>query len=280
MGKNGRKRSKLVTRPREEWLPIEVPAIVDHQTWQKVQERLERGRLMARREPNRHYLVRGRITCKHCRHSVIGSPFSMRGYNYTYYRCNGRSRRITSGDCKLPYFDVKRVDDAVWGQIVEWLQNPDQIERSYNEYLETAEKENEPARQRLAALERELEEIRSKQAKLVELYLSEVYTLEEIKNAKAQMDAAVSAVEKEHAELARSLKVVTMTREQMEHLREFTKRIGEGIDKADFASKRKIVDLLETQVELEYQDGKRIAHVRCVLGEANPAILSNARSAE
>jgi site-specific DNA recombinase len=278
MGKDGRKRSKAVPRPPEEWVPIEVPAIVDRKIWDKAQHRLERGRLMATRNTmHRHYLVRGRITCRHCHYSVIGSPFSMRGYSYTYYRCNGRSRRITSGDCKLPYFDVKRVDDAVWGQIVEWLQNPDEIERSYNEYLENREKENEPARQRLAALERELEEIRSRQAKLVELYLSEVYTLEEIKNAKAQMDAAVSAVEKEHAELARTLEVVRMSREQMDHLHEYSKRIGEGIAKADFATKRKIVDLLETQVELEYRDGARIAHVRCVLGEANLAILSNAR---
>jgi multidrug resistance efflux pump len=160
---------------------------------------------------------------------------------------------------------------------VEWLQNPNAIERSYREYLETVEKENEPIRQRLAALERELEEIRSKQAKVVELYLSEVYTLEEIKNAKAQMDAAVGAVEKEHAELARTLEVVTVTREQMDHLHEYTQRIGEGIAKADFEAKRKIVDLLETQVELEHQDGNRIVHVRCVLGEADLSIVSNAR---
>lgn len=80
-----------------------------------------------------------------------------------------------------------------------------------------------------------------------------------------------------HAELARSLEAVKMTREQMDHLHEYTKRIGQGIAKADFEAKRKIVDLLETQVELEYQDGNRIAHVRCVLGEACLSIVSNAR---
>ena len=63
----------------------------------------------------------------------------------------------------------------------------------------------------------------------------------------------------------------------MDHLREYSKRIDQGIAKADFATKRKIVDLLETHVELEHQDGDKIVHVQCVLGEAALSILSSAR---
>lgn len=88
------------------------------------------------------------------------------------------------------------------------------------------------------------------------------------------------AVEKEHAELARTLDVVTVTRERRDHLHEYTQRIGEGIAKADFDAKRKIVDLLETQMELEHQDGNRIVHLRCVLGETDLSIVSGARLGE
>jgi site-specific DNA recombinase len=53
-----------VTRPREEWIPIEVPAIIDQETWDQAREQLQRNKeRAARNNKKRDYLLKGLLVC-------------------------------------------------------------------------------------------------------------------------------------------------------------------------------------------------------------------------
>ena len=55
------KRSTTILRPREEWIPVPVPALVDEELWQRVQQRLDAS---ARSRPRkRTFLLTGHILC-------------------------------------------------------------------------------------------------------------------------------------------------------------------------------------------------------------------------
>lgn len=54
---NGRTVQRKV--PESEWIAVQVPAIVDEQTWASAQGCLERNRQMSRRYARRQYLLRG-----------------------------------------------------------------------------------------------------------------------------------------------------------------------------------------------------------------------------
>ena len=55
-------------RPRDEWIPVTVPAIVSQEVFDLVQEKLDRNRAWASRHNTRHqYLLRALVSCGLCR---------------------------------------------------------------------------------------------------------------------------------------------------------------------------------------------------------------------
>jgi site-specific DNA recombinase len=56
--------SSRVTRPREEWIAIEVPAIIEQETWEQARAQLKRNRERAPRNNKKHeYLLKGLLVC-------------------------------------------------------------------------------------------------------------------------------------------------------------------------------------------------------------------------
>jgi hypothetical protein len=67
---NGRGRT---ARPREEWIPVQVLAIVDPELWELAHAQLARNRAQARRNNTKHaYLLRGLLICGRCGRRLIG----------------------------------------------------------------------------------------------------------------------------------------------------------------------------------------------------------------
>jgi site-specific DNA recombinase len=67
---NRRSRAK---RPTEEWIPIQVPAIIDPETWELAQRQLELNRQRAGRNNTQHaYLLRGLLVCGRCGRRMTG----------------------------------------------------------------------------------------------------------------------------------------------------------------------------------------------------------------
>jgi site-specific DNA recombinase len=56
--------SSRVTRPREEWVAIEDPPIIDQETWEQAREQLRRNKERAPRNNKKHdYLLKGLLVC-------------------------------------------------------------------------------------------------------------------------------------------------------------------------------------------------------------------------
>lgn len=61
-------------RPKEEWILIHVPDIVDVGTWEAAQAQLRDNALHSRRNNKRHqYLLRGLIRCPRCGGTYTGA---------------------------------------------------------------------------------------------------------------------------------------------------------------------------------------------------------------
>lgn len=89
-------------RPREEWIIVEngIPAIVDEETFNIVQERMMRNkRYGGQFKAKRPYLLSGLIVCGMCNSSMCGNTRKTGGRDtyYSSYRC---SKRDSHQDCK------------------------------------------------------------------------------------------------------------------------------------------------------------------------------------
>ena len=112
-------------RPREEWLLIQVPPIIDRPLFDKVQIQLNVNKRLNPRNNNKNdYLVKGLVRCL-CGKARTGDPG---GNGHTYYRCTDRlSRYPLPRECFESSINAKVLDASVWKQIVELLTQPDLI---------------------------------------------------------------------------------------------------------------------------------------------------------
>lgn len=117
------RRKKRTLRPREEWIPIEVPAIVDRETWQEAQ--------IPRRQKKRKYtyLLAGLVYCGRCGSSLYGTSYKNKIRKvYTYYLCRYNIKnRLDYKDkvCDLPHVPAEKLEQAVWEQVALVLKDPD-----------------------------------------------------------------------------------------------------------------------------------------------------------
>ncbi len=101
--------------PQEEWIAIAVPALVSQATYDAAQAQLDRNKQFARRNNTAHdYLLRGLVSCGHCRLACTGRS---RPRGYAYYICRGRTdplRAVRGERCIARFAPAGALDALVW----------------------------------------------------------------------------------------------------------------------------------------------------------------------
>ena len=80
-------------------VPGGMPALIDAETFQKVQERLQKNKKSpAHTKATNNYLLSGKLYCGHCKELMVGeSGKGKSGQMYYYYKCSNRKK---GGNCK------------------------------------------------------------------------------------------------------------------------------------------------------------------------------------
>ena len=131
---------------KENWIYIPVPAIIDDNLFEAVQEQLEENKKRARVHPHGiTYLLQGLIVCKQCNRAYCGVK-SIK-YNkdkdviYTYYRCTGTDSARFGGTklCESKQANANAIELVVWEEIKKLLNNPQRIFEEYQRRLQQIE---------------------------------------------------------------------------------------------------------------------------------------------
>ena len=121
------KRHKASRRPKDEWVDVPVPRIIDPSLWESAQEALgDNRRRWAGVEATHTYLASRLIRCGLC-DSAMTAVSTKRGQRY--YRCSGRygERRLR---CEMPHLRAAELDGAIWEEIRAWLIAPERYEKA------------------------------------------------------------------------------------------------------------------------------------------------------
>lgn len=144
--KTSQYKTKIITRPEEEWIPIEVPAIVTKGIWDAAKQVLANNKLIAERNTKHEYLLRGIIKCGCCNRSMTGVCRVQKGIEYKYYICNKNMENwyLKTGKCTNSHIRAKLFEDAVWktlcflargnGDISQYLQRPRSKDNSKEQF--------------------------------------------------------------------------------------------------------------------------------------------------
>ena len=99
-------------------------AIVDKETWNRVQKKL-RDRAANKHKPRKNgYLLTGVTRCGHCGRAIVGKPARKNG-GHRYYYCPG----YHVGDCPCHSVRQDQLDDYVLRILKKWILAPNAIEQ-------------------------------------------------------------------------------------------------------------------------------------------------------
>ena len=121
--------------PREEWISIPVPAIVDAAMFETVQGQLDENRKRkrdGRRRPG--WLLQGLVVCRQCGYAFYGKMArgTVGGHqlaDYGYYRCTGTDAHKFGGQalCRNRSLRSDKLEPAVWQQVELVLGDPQRV---------------------------------------------------------------------------------------------------------------------------------------------------------
>ena len=246
-------------------LHVNVPAIIDEQTWQLVQERREYNKKEATAHRKSAYLLSGRMRCGSCGTSFNGEANRPNGHRY--YRCLAVHKGDVSHHCKMPSFRVDAVDPVVWDWVTRLLTDPHVLEEGLNTRLTINENESAPLRERLAIADDMLKGNQDQLTRLLDLYVAGDFPKDVLVDRKHRLEESIKALEKERANIISMLETRTLTPKQIKNIYGFAERIGKGLQLAetDPAYKREIIEALDVRAIFAVENGQKVVYVQCVL---------------
>ena len=258
--------TRIYERPRDTWIDVPVPPLVDEETWERAQELKKKRVQRSKRNTKTFYLLQGMLRCVECgyKFSAItrwenSSRHNGKLYKYRddiprrYYRCLGINYRLHCR--KRPYFRAERLEQLVWSELKKVLQNPGLIMAG----IESLDDQDDgDVAEEVARTERDLRNVQMEEDRAIRLYVSGKITeaqldhqrkfiTERLENLRVQLDEfrvrEASGGEKQAL---------------MESVLAWAEKLGEGLDEISPNQQREVIQLVLDEVTIDQNNHVRI----------------------
>jgi site-specific DNA recombinase len=278
--RKGYQQKGIVTKqPQENWIRLDVPelAIVDKETFDLAQIRIERNKRLSKRNRKYKYLMTGFIRCGECGCTIVGHAMKKRRRKiHLMYRCGSLYKTYKGDACK--YVNCRtvthKIDNAVWHWLISLLLDKEKLELGLNELLNERSQSALPKKRKLESVCRLIEETEKSIRQLVHEMANHGSNVvisafrNEIQIATKRLDAA----SEERDILRKELEQIELTNNQKDQILTFADSIHDLIEKASYENKRRILDILDVQAILHYGEDEKWLEVKCAIPTSNATI--------
>ena len=236
-------------RPEEEWIYIDVPAIIDKKTFEYAQMRLKSNiKLSTRNNKKYNYLLSGLLRCKTCGYSIYGKPAPNSKYKRLYYRCTGQDgHRWPHGRvCKGHPVRTEAIDELVWESVKGLVLEPQALIQEYQKRLGISSEEPIVDSKII-----DLKRFKAERARLIDLFESGLVEKDEIESKLKSNKAKIEQLENEISYLKKEKREKEQVLTVIRNLEDFSVKIKENLDGLDFGTRKQIVRLLVEEVEID-----------------------------
>ena len=173
---------KTVDRPRDQWLEIAVPAIVDQVTFARVRQRLEGNKRFAARNTKVPSLLQGLAACSACGYGYYRTSARTTSRKIYYYRCLGSDDYRYEGGrvCGNKPVRADYLNTVVWDHITALLADPALIRAEITKRLEQARTADPATRQR-KQLQAALAKATASVTAMIEAFSEQLITIDELR---------------------------------------------------------------------------------------------------
>ena len=238
-------RSSRADVPREDWIEIPVPAVVDEASFTTAQEQLQRNRKSPSRVIRDPSLLQGMMACRHCGYAYYRTSTRTTKRKIYYYRCLGSDRYRYPDGARCDNRPVRQdvLDEAVWQSVMELLRDPALIQGEIDRRLSEA-RDTEPDQCRREELRGDRARIEQQLKRLLDAYQEGLVEIDELRERRGGLNERLKSIE---ADLQAS-ETAAADRDRYLMLAEtaenFLGRLAESARTADMEQKRKVLKLL------------------------------------
>ena len=235
--------------PREQWIAIPVPAVIDEDTFALAQERLANNKKLAARRTNVPSILQGLVHCRHCGYALYRTSTRSTVRNIFYYRCLGSDAWRYEGKARCDQRPIRLdlLEHTVWTELVRLLKDPTLIQAELDRRLSAARNAN-PVKRREETLRRELAQTNKRMERLLTAYQEELLSLDELRRRMPELrrhahslQAELESLQAQVADQAAYLRLAQTLSSFLENLR----RNAQSIDVRD---RQRIARLLVKEV--------------------------------
>jgi len=252
------------TYDKNEKITVNIPPLIDQTLWEGAQALLEENRDFRKQVTKYDYLFERRLTCGKCGRKMACVGQHMAGKMYLYYACKG-AKHDWHGSCKGYAVRVDLVDGIVWDWISTILKDPQKLAAEIDVFQTRAQRENAPALDQMRIVDDLLAENRAKLQRLVDLYMSGAFALEDLQERKNRLEQTIHSLEEQRANLAARLEGQTLTINQVDELQAFASEIRARLDTANHTEKLQLFNILNVTGSLTVERSGKVLNVQCII---------------
>ena len=266
-----------VAVPREEWIEVPVPALVNPAVFEAAQTQLAENRQRKRdslRGPR--WLLQGLTVCHRCGYAYYGKTAPVSGRDrskgeYRHYRCTGTDAHRFGGTAICDNHPVRgdHLEQAVWGHVRALLEAPDRLADEYQRRLKEAY-DGRAKSEELAQIVHQIAALQRGIGRLIDSYAAGVIDRSEFEPRVAGLKTRVAQLQQrqqdatEAADAERELILVTS------QLEDFATKVRAGLDTLDWLGTRDIIRTLVRRIEIDGDDIEVVFRVPPPSGSAPP----------
>jgi site-specific DNA recombinase len=167
--------TRRVAGPREEWIEIAVPALIELAMFEAAQAQLAENRKRKRySQSGPRWLLQGLTVCRCCGYAYCATvPWrtDRLRHRHHYYRCLSMKEHGFNGvvECGNPSVRGDRLEQAVWEQVRALLEDPRRVADEYRRRIRQANGEAGPLEQ-VARVERQIATVQRAIDRLIDCY--------------------------------------------------------------------------------------------------------------
>jgi len=236
-------------RPKQEWIEINVPVIIDEVSFALAQEQLETNKRFSQRRTIEPSLLQSMLVCQRCGYGLYRTSTHSTKQKLSYYRCLGSDawRQLKHAVCECPPVRQDYLDGVVWDEVIRLLEDPNLLQAEITRRLAAA-KQADPTQQRQQHLLREQARLDKSMERLLTAYQESLLSLDELRKR-------IQPLRKQHGAIHSELQAIetAVADEQrylhlVESLAPFQARLRSRAESMDIRERQRIIRLLVKEV--------------------------------
>lgn len=252
-------------RPREEWIPIPVPAIIDEPTHQSALAQLARNSVLNfRRNTRNSYLLRCLLVCRTCGLAMHGTTYRDKQGNLVqgYCRCHGKDPAARDREHRCPQSRVKveELDAAVWAHVCRLLDDPATLLAQFEALTRPGAAGAPDEQTGEDKAEAQLRRLDREGKRLLDAYQAEAIELAELRERQQQIEGRRQVLIAQRDQQAQLREERRTAQQVWNDLTAFCERIRSRLGEATAAERQQVLQLLVERV-IVGEDALEIRHV-------------------